>query len=661
MGDLFEYELWGATEYEVFTMLVPSPSGMAVTPEGRILVADYDSGDVFAFDRNSRQLGRIPTGSAGVTGIELECSDASDTSCRLWFTNIEDKTVSYISIETPCASSDVGELPATVNSLKQACVSAEEACKVDRDVTTPALQSADRQRPDFTSHFNDASWQERMVIHHSYGKDCTGIANADTFFNTCAASDCAADGLGADCVGTVRCRVGANGRNNNPMGGTSAWEDQDAVKCPDRTDCTNMNLDLLVMAGYFCHPCLPNPCMNSGTCANAEPRQGFTCSCQDGFAGNSCQVDTRVSACGALSAAGGTYTPAASCQVAGKAGLGQACNLQCANDNMVRVPTSPVNTRMAATVPASSTSASPPTQVELLQRRCELDAQTMSAVWTGSSAACACRPRYFGSDCSKLIKAAATMETKVGSAGADVMLEGGHGVRIPKGALAEGQEVIVSVTAFKEADLAGAGAFPPVAEGMRAVSDVMELLPEGISFAKDVTVSIGLASVAVKEDHVALFYWDVTSGSWTELAGSGLASAGDALVKDAGRLVQGPSSHFSRWVVLEKPRKSSTHWGVWVGIAVAVLVVVALLFFVANRFMFSRSEAPAKDLPQYNKGDITIATGEDSSTQAIQQSVVAPAAQQDVALQPMSVSHYSVAPGASVGGQSFGSWVQPPL
>jgi len=72
-------------------------------------------------------------------------------------------------------------------------------------------------------------WRGLQVIHHSYGKDCTGIANADTFFNTCTASDCAADGLGADCVGTVRCRVGANGRNNNPMGGTSAWEVREVV------------------------------------------------------------------------------------------------------------------------------------------------------------------------------------------------------------------------------------------------------------------------------------------------------------------------------------------------------------------------------------------------------------------------------------------------
>ena len=86
-----------------------------------------------------------------------------------------------------------------------------------------------------------------------------------------------------------------------------------------------------------------------------------------------------------------------------------------------------------------------------------------------------------------------------------------------------------------------------------------------------------------------------------------------ALTNQAQGLEKSTGVTAPRLVVLEKSRKASTHWGVWVGIAVAVLVVVALLFFIANRFMSLRSEAPAKDLPQYNTADITIATGGDSS------------------------------------------------
>lgn len=30
--------------------------------------------------------------------------------------------------------------------------------------------------------------------------------------------------------------------------------------CPDRTDCETVNGDAILMAGYLCHACIPNPC-----------------------------------------------------------------------------------------------------------------------------------------------------------------------------------------------------------------------------------------------------------------------------------------------------------------------------------------------------------------------------------------------------------------
>ena len=45
-----------------------------------------------------------------------------------------------------------------------------------------------------------------------------------------------------------------------------------------------------VMAGFFCHPCLPNPCLGGGTCFNLAPRVGFTCACPAGYAGSFCQL-----------------------------------------------------------------------------------------------------------------------------------------------------------------------------------------------------------------------------------------------------------------------------------------------------------------------------------------------------------------------------------
>ena len=386
MGYAFEYELWGNTEYEVFSTDVKSPSGMALTPDGRLLVADYDSGDIFSFDKAGKWLGRISTGSKGVTALELQCNNggaATDSDCTLWFTNTIDRTVSYISIDAPCTSNDASLLP-RAPPLKQACTTEAEPCKRDRDATSPALVTVNRVRPSFEAH-NGALWQARMVIPHAYGRDCTNMLNAASIFRPCTAANCAAAGLGADCVGTVKCRVGANGCKDNLMGGGECpedrtWTDADSVLCPVRVDCKNMNLDLLVMAGYWCHPCLPNPCMNDGMCSHTEPREGglkqtggFRCKCFNGYSGWLCEVNTRVPACNALTTNGGAYTPADLCGVTAKSGAGQTCILQCANKNMVRVG---AGARTMVPVSGSASAprfALPPTQTELMQRTCVVE------------------------------------------------------------------------------------------------------------------------------------------------------------------------------------------------------------------------------------------------------------------------------------------------
>jgi len=440
MGNHFEYELWGCTEYEVFSTEVKSPSGIALTPDGRVLVADYDSGDIVAFDKAGKMLSRISTGSAGVTALELQCAAGtgdSDTGCRLWFTNIIEDTVSYVSVETACADNHATRLPKPP-PLQPACVKTDEACKISHDNTCAGL-NPQSERPDFSAHYGGNGWRDRMVVNHAYGKDCTGLDKAKEFFLLCTAADCLADGLElADCVGSVKCRVGAGGMGGVMGAGVSssgvAWaaKDENAVPCPDRIDCIHMNLDLLVMAGFFCHPCLPNPCMNSAQCTNAAPRQGFTCSCREGFSGEWCEVDLRSPSCGALSASDGVYAPADLCQVNGKAPLGQSCDLQCTNVNMVRVPAVKIAITAATKPPTSSL---PPSQLELLQRACQFDTASRTAQWTGLNSACACRSRYFGKDCSTLVIPTLRTEKIVGAKGGDVVVEGGHGVRIPADAL----------------------------------------------------------------------------------------------------------------------------------------------------------------------------------------------------------------------------------
>jgi len=49
------------------------------------------------------------------------------------------------------------------------------------------------------------------------------------------------------------------------------------------------NYDMLLMTGFRCHRCLPEPCMNGGSCENLW-RQGYQCTCAGNFTGVNCQT-----------------------------------------------------------------------------------------------------------------------------------------------------------------------------------------------------------------------------------------------------------------------------------------------------------------------------------------------------------------------------------
>jgi hypothetical protein len=77
-------------------------------------------------------------------------------------------------------------------------------------------------------------YQNSMVIPHSFGKNCSTL---------------------------------------DPGAPVSRSE---ALLCPDRTDCENVNNDALLMSGYLCHPCLPSICDIDEICVNI-PYEGMRC------------------------------------------------------------------------------------------------------------------------------------------------------------------------------------------------------------------------------------------------------------------------------------------------------------------------------------------------------------------------------------------------
>jgi hypothetical protein len=209
-------------------------------------------------------------------------------------------------------------------------------------------------------------------------------------------------------------------------------------------------------------------------------------------------------------------------------------NLQCANDNMLFVS--------ADTSSSASSSSGVTPQHSLLQRTCELDAKTLKPRWIGPAAVCACREGFFGADCSNKVKHKARVEKLVGRAGGVVKDDSsGSGVSLPTGALT--RDVVVSVSVFTLEDLGAA--FPKADAGFTAASNVLELLPHGIRFEADVTVSIRVEESSGKRtsDRLALFFFNDTSTKWHEVAGSQKFS--DAMGRP---VVAGKTRHFSRWV-----------------------------------------------------------------------------------------------------------------
>jgi hypothetical protein len=76
---------------------------------------------------------------------------------------------------------------------------------------------ADYSRPQFNVT-HGPGYQSTMVVPYSYGKHCDGA---------------------------------------EPGQGFSA---ENASSCPDRADCEDVNGDAILMAGYLCHPCIPDVC-----------------------------------------------------------------------------------------------------------------------------------------------------------------------------------------------------------------------------------------------------------------------------------------------------------------------------------------------------------------------------------------------------------------
>jgi len=196
-ADVFEYELWGCSTQDNFVQNLVMPSGLALG-NGKLYVGDYATGNVHVFDLSGKELGHIPVSKRGLAGLEFKC--VSDTSCNLYFANAVTNEIGMVSI--PNEKSSV----ASKALLRK-------SCSTESNYTRPPFNVT-----------HGAGYQNAMVIKYSYGKHCDGF------------------------------------KAGEDVEKTAGKHMADVLACPDRTDCDNTNGDAILMAGYLCHACIPNPC-----------------------------------------------------------------------------------------------------------------------------------------------------------------------------------------------------------------------------------------------------------------------------------------------------------------------------------------------------------------------------------------------------------------
>lgn len=216
-ADVFEYELWGCSTQDDFVKSVQLPSGLALG-NNRLYVGDYASGIIHVFDLSGKEQGHLPVSQMGLAGLDLQCTDAA--TCSLYFANSITNEIGVVSIPKEQATATPKPLP-------------RRTCGLAGNLTRPAFNVT-----------HGPGYQSAMVIKHSYGKNCTGFEPGEDVEET-------------GNLTTV-----------------------DVFRCPDRTDCESVNGDAILMAGYLCHPCIPNPCKSQ---ALAHCVDLYSHNCKPGF------------------------------------------------------------------------------------------------------------------------------------------------------------------------------------------------------------------------------------------------------------------------------------------------------------------------------------------------------------------------------------------
>merc|ERR1711871_725432 len=232
IAETFEYSIYGCTDWEVFVDGLNEPSGMTIS-DGVIYVSEHGTGKIIAFDRvTGEQVGDFQTDADSLLGLEV------DVDGNIWFVDGLRNEVSKLVVEQTCEPGSVADHTQDIAESRMQWPDRECTMVVDNDLTVDHVAHAAGSM-NLTGFLGIADYAD-AAVHHCGGNSVT---------------------LSAATAGLPTADENGNYRMNN---------------------------DALLMEGYLCHVCLPEPCANGGVCSHIP--WGFTCDCSGtGYGGDTCE------------------------------------------------------------------------------------------------------------------------------------------------------------------------------------------------------------------------------------------------------------------------------------------------------------------------------------------------------------------------------------
>merc|ERR1719353_994550 len=332
IAETFEYSIYGCAEWEVFVDGLDEPSGLEIS-EGLVYVSEHGTGKVLAFDRVTRQqIDSVQTDADSLLGIAL------DGHGNLWYSDAARSEVSKLVVEETC---EEGSIP---DHAVDIVVGGPAGWRV-QDYTEVTAVVGQNLAFEFEAFHDVYLMPDQAAFDACDFTSATRLANSVdspyTYLVDSAGTFYFSDSVGMHCQGGQKLAVTveearmvwperectmvvdnnitidhtvhtAGYMNLSGFLGIADYADAEVHHCggnsvtlsaamagmptADADGNYRMNNDALLMEGYLCHVCLPEPCSNGGVCSHIP--WGFTCDCSGtGYGGDTCSTPVPLEPC----------------------------------------------------------------------------------------------------------------------------------------------------------------------------------------------------------------------------------------------------------------------------------------------------------------------------------------------------------------------------